>query len=89
MIMFTTIMMLFFLTTPLAPTSAGQVGFALGDKELITTILLSSGLVQGYVMGFVAGKMGEGSIAAGFKHAGALAAISLVTIYASSLFFPS
>ena len=37
-------------------------------------------------MGFVAGKMGEGSAADGFKHATLLVIISIITVYVSALF---
>jgi len=37
-------------------------------------------------MGFASGKMGEGSIGAGFKHAIALVFVSLLTIYVIQFF---
>jgi archaeal flagellar protein FlaJ len=51
-----------------------------------TDILLMGAFFQAWVMGFVAGKMGEGSAADGFKHATLLIAISIVTVVVTSLF---
>ena len=48
-------------------------------------LMLSGAVFQAWVMGFVAGKMGEGSLAAGFRHACALAAICSITIYIAAL----
>jgi ABC-type glycerol-3-phosphate transport system permease component len=42
--------------------------------------LLASSIFEGWVMGFVAGKMGESSIAEGFKHSVIMVVISLVSI---------
>ncbi|MGQ9470032.1 MAG: hypothetical protein ACUVTD_09505, partial [Nitrososphaerales archaeon] len=87
MVVVTTIMMIYFITTPL---SGSPVGFSLGvNPELVKEILLTSAILEAWIMGFVAGKMGEGSIAAGFKHAGALVIISLIAIYSTSVLLPS
>ncbi len=51
-----------------------------------TDILLMGAFFQAWVMGFVAGKMGEGSAADGFKHATLLIVISMVTVLVTSLF---
>ncbi len=51
-----------------------------------TTTLLMAAFFQAWVMGFVAGKMGEGSAADGFKHATFLIVISMVTVLISQLF---
>ncbi len=82
MVVTTTAMMLFFLTTPI---STGSTTFtaALNVRQATTT-LLSGSIFQSWVMGLVAGKMGEGSLAGGFKHAGALVIISLATVYIAS-----
>ncbi|MCP8307312.1 MAG: type II secretion system F family protein [archaeon] len=85
MVVVTTIMMFYFVTTPLAGSTTGfNVGV---DIRLVTDTLLSSAILEAWIMGFVAGKMGEGSIAAGFKHAGALVIISLIAIYMTSVLF--
>jgi flagellar protein FlaJ len=51
-----------------------------------TNILLLGAFFQAWVMGFVAGKMGEGSAADGFKHATLLIVISMVTVLVTNLF---
>jgi flagellar protein FlaJ len=51
-----------------------------------TNTLLLAAFFQAWVMGFVAGKMGEGSAADGFKHATLLITISMVTVVVTSLF---
>jgi flagellar protein FlaJ len=42
--------------------------------------LLTAGIFQCWTIGIVAGKMGEGSVADGFKHASALVVLSLVAV---------
>jgi archaeal flagellar protein FlaJ len=54
-------------------------------QEATNTLLLGS-FFQAWVMGFVAGKMGEGSAADGFKHATFLIAISMVTVLVTGAF---
>ncbi len=51
-----------------------------------TIVLLMGSFFQAWVMGFVAGKMGEGSAADGFKHATFLIIISMVTVIVSGFF---
>lgn len=51
-----------------------------------TNTLLLAAFFQAWVMGFVAGKMGEGSAADGFKHATFLIVISMVTVLITSIF---
>lgn len=54
-------------------------------QQATNTLLLAS-FFQAWVMGFVAGKMGEGSAADGFKHATFLIIISMVTVLVTSIF---
>ena len=86
MIVMTTFLMLLFLTQPATtnPVVAGLTSVAPGTID----ILLLAAIFQSWVAGFVAGKMGEGSTADGFKHSLALVALSLVTILIGSLFLP-
>lgn len=51
-----------------------------------TIVLLMGSFFQAWVMGFVAGKMGEGSAADGFKHATFLIIISMVTVLVCGFF---
>ena len=85
LVILTTLMMISFIQNQI---SAGpSIVGASGDISAITTTILAAALFQSWVMGFVAGKMGEGSIAAGFKHAALLAIISMVTIFITSTYF--
>ncbi|RMF32507.1 MAG: hypothetical protein D6752_00005, partial [Candidatus Nitrosothermus koennekii] len=51
------------------------------DKSL----LLTGSIIQAFATGMVAGKMGEGSVAAGFKHALILTIISLISVFIAPL----
>ena len=80
MVVATTAMMLYFVNPP----GLSDVGVTLASKALVaqaTNILLICAFVQAWVMGLVAGKMGEESAADGFKHATLLVVISLITVY--------
>ena len=84
MVVATTAMMLYFVNPP-GLSAAGIPALAspgLVAKEA-TNILLLCAFFQAWVMGFVAGKMGEESAADGFKHATFLVVLSLVTVYVS------
>jgi flagellar protein FlaJ len=86
MVVATTAMMLYFVNPP--GLSAAGVP-ALASSAVIakaTNILLVCSFFQAWVMGFVAGKMGEESAADGFKHATFLVILSLITVYVSFYF---
>jgi len=86
MVVATTSMMLYFINPPgLADAGIPALASAAVVKEATNVLLLCS-FFQAWVMGFVAGKMGEGSAADGFKHATLLVIISIITIYVSSYF---
>ncbi|MFQ6135211.1 MAG: type II secretion system F family protein [Nitrososphaerales archaeon] len=60
----------------------GSTGEMAGsDPAFIHTALLTGVVAQSWIMGFASGKMGDGSMGAGFKHSIALSAISIVTIF--------
>ncbi|MFQ5970334.1 MAG: type II secretion system F family protein [Nitrososphaerales archaeon] len=65
---------------------AGETGTGIvrltTDIEALTETMFMAVIFQAWMMGLVAGKMGEWSLAAGYKHASALAIIGLLTIYA-------
>lgn len=83
MIVMTTFLMVYFLQqTSLAPGAAGGAAVNTGTID----ILLVSALFESWVVGLVAGKMGEGSLSDGFKHSMFLVIISVVTVYLASLF---
>ncbi|MDA4130235.1 MAG: type II secretion system F family protein [Thaumarchaeota archaeon] len=86
MVVATTAMMIYFINPP----GLADAGIpALASPALVaqaTNVLLLCSFFQAWVMGFVAGKMGEGSTADGFKHATLLVIISIITVYVSALF---
>ncbi len=73
----TTIMMLS-LTTGLGATTAGVTQSANQSSGIIQTIFITSVIFHSYLIGIVAGKISEESIAAGFKHASILVVISVI-----------
>ncbi|MGP8126110.1 MAG: type II secretion system F family protein [Nitrososphaerales archaeon] len=81
MIIMTTFILVYMLTAP------GTTGFA-GQSIDVGTInlLLATSVFDAFVIGLVAGKMGEGSLADGFKHAFALVIISLIAIFIVGFF---
>lgn len=89
MVVATTSMMIYFINPPGFSTAGiPQLASPTLVKEA-TNILLLCSFFQAWVMGFVAGKMGEGSAADGFKHATLLVIISIITIYVASLLITS
>lgn len=51
-------------------------------------LLFTAAIFEGWVIGITAGKMGEGSIAEGFKHAIILVLVTILTIVMVGTFFP-
>jgi flagellar protein FlaJ len=87
MIIVTSVLMLTFLSNPTIIASQSLAGSqqANGVAQIEGTLIAGS-IFQSWVMGFVAGKMGESSLAEGFKHATILVAISIITVYAIQAF---
>lgn len=81
MMVASTMMMMNFIITPSASGANSEISSIIGA-------LLTGAVVQAWIMGFASGKMGEGSMYAGFKHSVALATISIVTIYVLQVFLP-
>jgi len=71
----TTIMMLSFTTGTLGVASDAGAGEDLGPMRLI---FVTSAIFHSYLIGIVAGKISEESVAAGFKHASILVVIAVV-----------
>jgi flagellar protein FlaJ len=69
----TTIMMLMFTTQTLGVASTRPV-----DIEYLKVIFTTSTIVHSYLIGLVAGKISEESVAAGFKHSAILVIIAIV-----------
>lgn len=82
MVVVTTFLMAFFMSQPVSTGfgSASRLSASLVEQLFIAAIF------ESWVIGFVAGKMGEGSIADGFKHAVAMVVISLAAIHISRFF---
>ncbi len=85
LVIITTLLMISFIQTQI--TAGPSIVGASADLSGIASTILAAALFQSWVMGFVAGKMGEGSIAAGFKHAALLAIISMVTIFITTTYY--
>jgi len=85
MLVMTTFMMVYFLSTPI--TFAGQpvptpgLTIAPGTVQL----LLTASIFDGWVIGFVAGKMGGGTVADGFKHSLALVIVGAMMVALSGV----
>jgi len=90
MIVATTGLLLGFIATPsFTLPGAPPLPKPSAGLSAVATTLFSGIIVESWAMGFVAGKMGEGNVAAGFKHAGILTAVTLGTVYLMKLFLPS
>ncbi len=81
MVVVTTFIMVYFIATPInfGPASKFAPPIAPLNKGAID-ILLTVSVFESWFIGMVAGKMGEGSVADGFKHAFALVVIAFVSV---------
>ena len=91
LLVFSTFTMVYFLSEPAAllahsPYTA-NLGLVQVDPNTVSLLLVTS-IFDSWVVGFVAGKMGNGAVADGFKHALSLVAISIISIYVTGLFIP-
>jgi len=83
----TTIMMLSFTTGTLGVGAiAGEAGAPPKDFSGMKTIFLTSVIFHSYLIGIVAGKISEESVAAGFKHASILVIIAVIAAKVVPLF---
>jgi flagellar protein FlaJ len=85
MVVVTTFLMAYLLVQASSIGPAGFTAFPALDKNTVDLLFVSA-VFQGWVVGFVAGKMGEGSVASGFKHSLILVVVSIATIYLGSIF---
>ncbi len=79
-----TVVIMYMLTNQISSLTQGTgTGIVLitADISQLTNVMFMATIFQAWTMGLVAGKMGEWSVAAGFKHATALSLIGLLTIY--------
>ncbi|MDG6998261.1 MAG: hypothetical protein JRN15_04010, partial [Nitrososphaerota archaeon] len=87
LVVVTTAMMIYFVSAP--GLSMQGASAYLPSKSVINQariILLTASFFQAWVMGLVAGKMGESSLGDGFKHALALVTISMIAVLLSGFF---
>ncbi len=87
MVVITTAMMVYFINPP--GLAQPGISVTIASPQVVaeaTNILLTASFFQAWIMGLVAGKMGEDSVADGFKHATLLIVISLITVYVAQAF---
>jgi len=81
----TTVMMLSFTTGSIIPTTVGAEATP-KDNSAVTLVFMTSVIFHSYLIGIVAGKISEESVAAGFKHASILVIIACVAAKVVPLF---
>jgi flagellar protein FlaJ len=84
MVIMTTFIMVFLLGEPLTIGSSAAQSSALNGGTI--DALLTTSIFDSFIIGIVAGKMGESSVADGFKHGVALVVISVISVYVVGLF---
>lgn len=82
----TTIMMLSFTTGTLGVGAVSGSAAPPQDFSMMKTIFLTSVIFHSYLIGIVAGKISEESVAAGFKHAAILVVIAVIAAKVVPLF---
>jgi flagellar protein FlaJ len=92
LLVITTFLMVFFLSQPAtlirSVSTIPSPVFTAPPPETIEG-LLTAAIFEGWVVGLVAGKMGEGSVAEGFKHAMILVLLSMLTILVAGTIVPT
>jgi archaeal flagellar protein FlaJ len=86
MLVLTTFMMVYFLSTPIkfaGATPAPTPGITITPATVQS--LLTASIFDGWVIGFVAGKMGGGTVADGFKHSLALVLVGAMMVALSGV----
>ena len=82
----TTVMMLSFTTGGVIPTGVAGATETATDNSSVTLVFMTSVIFHSYLIGIVAGKISEESVAAGFKHASILVIIACVAAKVVPLF---
>ena len=67
-------------------TGGNNAPFVSPVTNAATGVLLTASIFQAWIMGLVAGKMGELNVSDGFKHATFLVAISIITVFVCQFF---
>jgi len=87
---FSLFLTILFITQPLVPSNlANPVTTTQTTIGNTTNLLLTAAVFQSWVIGLVAGKMGEGSVAQGFKHSLILVTLTVLAAYLLHLFIPA
>ncbi|MBI2648632.1 MAG: type II secretion system F family protein [Thaumarchaeota archaeon] len=92
LLVITTFLMVFLLSQPAALSSglsASASAALLAPPPETVEALLTSAIFESFVVGLVAGKMGEGSVAEGFKHALILVLLSVMTVLIAGTIVPT
>ncbi len=84
LIVITTFLMVYLLSQSTLSPGGKLVSSAIDPGTI--EVLIVSAIFESWVVGFVAGKMGEGGLSDGFKHSLALVLLSLATVYLASAF---
>jgi len=86
---FSLFLTIFFMTQPLALSNlVTQLTTTQITLRNTTDLLLTAAVFQSWIIGLVAGKMGEGSVAQGFKHSLILVILTVVAAYLLHFFIP-
>ena len=88
MLTLTTFVMIYMLSQQTALAARGLPVVSSGSNPKIIDDLLTASIFQCWVLGLVAGKMGEGSLAEGFKHSVILVALTLIAVVVTGWFIP-
>jgi flagellar protein FlaJ len=83
MIVLTTFLMVYFITSS---STSGLGGATPNVQSGTVDLLLTAAVFESWIVGLVAGKMGEGSVSDGFKHSALLVVLSMTTVYVTSIF---
>jgi flagellar protein FlaJ len=75
LMVFSTLITVYFMHSAVATTTRIPIPFAQLISTIVPTLVLMS-----YIMGLVTGKIGKGSVSAGFRHAIVLTIMALATI---------
>jgi len=89
MVMVTTLIMVYFVASPIKLNVGGNLHVETMAPAIdvgTINILLAIAAVESWAIGLVAGKMGEGSTADGFKHALILLLVGVVSVYVAQVF---
>ena len=86
MVIITTFILVYLLASPSTLGGASSISVIPKPDPNTIDILLTTAVFDSFVIGIVAGKMGESGLSDGFKHAIALVVASLIAIYVARFF---